>query len=543
MADKVTSSGVTVMARVTISRQLKGEPGDSPAFYRIDVSPGAWMLDDSGKVPQGLEPALKVYKTEGTDTEDITGSWVQSTSNMFPAYKLKIIADGTEVALKSGYVVPVSKSVTVDGKVVQQGYKSIRIELHPNVGVIAGQDAPPALATFDCAISEQGTPREPGLPGPARAPLRITEWNSDPIGMNFYSGDKETDLWSDLVWSRETVDGVDKIVWGQCIQNFTRSTNETGVDFTGVLRNTKPCFRVSTQFDMVATDILLATESIIKNLIAEKVIAGVRNGQRIEIRPEQKAMTIYDSDSKECARFSGERMGSVAEAIPSAASWAVSTSSVTTAAGVTSSSTSQDTDTGWQTAANIVVGSTGGTTSVECTLMAQAAAGEQVTGGSGSAMTTFMRASVVTEARIVDSSGDVYDIERISAISNILDDSKPTVKNESRVTLTPVLDPNKTYYFQYRMRITYDNTGKSVYASAAVKSVIFMSASTPMYRARYFGNGWILSSSNTDYILSLWTEAAGMTFICENKNGYGFKIDNTGIYVKTKTSNGWKALQ
>ncbi|MBD5302337.1 MAG: hypothetical protein HDS16_04995 [Bacteroides sp.] len=518
----------TTVARVTISRQLEGAPGVSPAVYRIDVDPGAWMLGSDGVPPKGLSPKLKVYRTQGTETEDVTGCWAVTLSD----YKLKVIADGNEVALRSGYVIP-----TTDNKL--NGYKSIRIEFYSGCSTASiGGSNEKLEASFDCSISEQGLPGDPGLPGPVRAPLRITNWANDPIGMEFYTGDNPDDLYTDIIYEVSETN----ILWYQCIQNCTKAAGDTPTD---KLLNQQKCFRSAERHDFIATDIFLAQQAIIKNLIAEGVVAGIPHGQRIEIQPDSMDMKIYDSSGRQRVRFSGE-IKTVESVVPTSESWSDGIPGQTKSIAAAIS----DIDSGWLDAGKITM-SNGGATKVSCQLDVVANKGHMSQTGSGTTALYHLKYAIATaEVRVV--SGDEVLDESSISIQSPFPDADLSQKADSRnVTLNvnvPSNAANKTLKFQYRLSIKYTTTNPngdnaSVEAMAKISNVSYGTAGADYNNAEYFANGWILSSASNDYVLTIWDAVNGTNFIAENKHGYGLKITKDGIFGRKAGDTTWKSIQ
>lgn len=521
-------AGVTTVARVTISRQLEGAPGVSPAVYRIDVDPGAWMLGSDGVPPKGLFPKLKVYRTQGTETEDVTGCWAGSMSD----YKLKVIADGNEVALRSGYVIP-----TTDIKL--NGYRSIRIEFYSGCSTASiGGGNEKLEASFDCSISEQGLPGEDGLPGAVRAPLRITNWANDLIGMEFYTGDNTDDLYTDIVYE---VSGTD-ILWYQCIQNCTKAAGDTP---SNKKLNQKNCFRSASPYHFIATDILLAQQIIVKNLIAEGVVAGIPKKQRIEIQPESMDMKIYDMSGRQRVRFSGETK-TVESVVPASESWSGGIPGQTFSLRAATS----DNDSGWKDAGQITM-SNGGATKVSCQLDVEANKGHMSQTGSGVTALYHLKYAIATaEVRVV--SGDEVLDESSISIQSPFPDADLSQKADSRnVTLNvnvPSNAANKTLKFQYRLSIKYTTTNPngdnaSVEAMAKISNVSYGTAGADYNNAEYFANGWILSSASNDYVLTIWDAVNGTNFIAENKHGYGLKITKDGIFGRKAGDTTWKSIQ
>lgn len=394
-----------------------------------------------------------------------------------------------------------------------------------------------------------------GDPGIVRAPFRFTNWSNVGIGSQFYPGDQPGDPYTDLVYSVEEASGV--VLWGQCIKEVkltasmmqTQGLNIGFPHFSNIMVSGQKCFREASRYDFLATSLFLAQEAIIKNLIAERVIAGNPQGKRVEIDPEQQAMFICDSSGNERARFSGVIKDAAALLAPTLTNWSNSGIGDKTITG-TNVSKSQ----GWSEVSYLPIDSTGGKATVYCQLFVKSGEGlkslpDETTQGQHSAV-----ARVTAEVRLVNRSntGQVYDIRSIETTSPIdwanANSDEMTNERMINVALSVAIPPGNAtnVSLQYRLAIAYigDFTGifkNQIIATEAAVRNFAVTGGNRRSVTEYFSNGWIISSQTDDYVVAVWDESKGMTFAAQNVSGYGFRLTNNGVQVK-KPGGSWQNL-
>ena len=534
----------TQIAKVTVNRLPEAEPGKDAVMYEIVVTPDAWCLNPDGTCPLtsvDKYPRIKVYKIEGSERTDVSGCWVMQAGLMIPPdFALKVYADDKDISsaviynAEYGYIVR-------PYDIRLNGYKSMRFEFYSHAGGFIGTGVLEDSKSIAIAQS--------GLPGKVRAPMRITDWDADPVGMEFYPGDGDDDPWTDIVYQ---VSGGQPVFY-QCLQKCTKASGDQ--PDTKKL-NESACFRAATNFQFVATDLLLAVEAVIKNLIAEKVVAGDKDGNRIEILPTDKAIYIYDENKNKCAEFSG-RIKSVDSVLMSSAKWTGLPSDKSQTQ--TGTGTSRDYDSGWVRSGSIS-SSEGGTTYLYCNLYAYAGNAYWVKAASTMEMDYFKNANVRVSVRIVNAGRtQVYDSAQVDAASKGYMGTIGTVGNqqatgpingssdtkETSVRLMANLAKGATAYLEYRIEIWYtpsSDTTHQIIATAKISGVTATATTTPIYRADHFGNGMIISATNNDYMMCVYEEGKGFHFAAVSE-GRGVRVSPAGLALKTSSASEWQNIK
>lgn len=519
MADNI--SGGTAMARVTISRQLKGAPGKDATIYTIDLIPDSWTIGTNGLASIAEHPIVRVWKTTGEKREDIT-STLTGSGALVSTLGMTIKGDGASI---TKLLTEKDGVYRINPNGANGAYKSLSIEVFEN-GLIGEASI---LASKSAAIASNG------LPGAVRAPLRFLDWSTLGQGVRLYSGDGPNDLYTDIVYLHDAAKGT--VEWGLCIQSFlitplyVDSITGNLIHFSKCMKDGSPCFRAASQYSFLATDLFLAQEAVIRNLIAEKVIAGMPDGQRVEIRPEKKSMIIYDADGAERVRFSGEK-----KTIDTVRLSDISWTNQKTPAKLSSISEDRS-DSGYLATANIPSGESK-TTQVQMTLSATVEGAVMIPPATEQDPVVYMQGHAKVVVELKTAKGDVLDTAEIEVASDLpsaIDSgTKGKTKTESkRVTLQGTVEGGMATYITYRREIWYSNrdASKLISASASIEEINFGSFGSAISHTEYFANGWIIQQATNVFALSMWDPTKGMIHEVQNANGTGFRVSASGVEV------------
>ncbi len=536
-----------VIGKTTITKQLQGADGKSAVSYEIIPNP-AVIKRKEGK-SFSVNVTAEIYKIVGSTRTALTSSSAGTARYAF--------YDGTtKLTYGAGTFVPGGAFTT--GLSAALTATDLRIQWWDTVN---GTEK--LMAEKSIPVVVDG---EQGMPGMTRKPIRMLEWDKIvSSAFQFYAGDKETDLYSDVVWRTEGSGSNRKIAWYYCISNCTRGTASLP---TGVMdAQGKVAFAAATQADFIATDLFLAQKAIIENLVTKELIAGevvdgVAKGKRIEILPDKKTIFIYDENDKLCATFSGDKK--TADSLKrSSAVWQNLTSG---GRGDRDGNESPNAnyDSGWVKGGTITA-KDGGTTHVSCKLEAFAGNAYWHSANTTQDRSYFKEAYVTVEVRIVktlktDLDSQIYDSAEITAKSqgkiasfgtggqgSSSEGPQPNTSQsrEEDVTLTANLPKGATAYFEYRIRISYNEADNNeVRAWGKISAVTGSTASAKMYQADYFGNGMIISASNEDYMMCVYDEEdadVGFNFTAMS-GGYGVRLTPQGLAIKTNPIDDWHYL-
>ena len=286
---------------------------------------------------------------------------------------------------------------------------------------------------------------------------------------------------------------------------------------------------------------LAANSAFIDSLTVNRLVAGIQNGQRVEITPDNKSINIYDSDGTLASTFEGNKYTDIV------ALFGDSSGSFS----VTSASGSDSANAGSNGARQTKVIDTKVTSAVELT------SPSQITIGAG---TLALNVSVPSA-----SSGD-YKPEYeayLSIRAYVYSDSACENLKYSMEIGTCMVSGENTDSGAYTDRSTMNLANRTVtidsgwvkigvrgvitvqglqcYGSASWSGLANITYNQTFYVSRYFANGLCLGSRNNNYI-SLHNQASGGMRMKMENGGYGFDFSNNGIKFRRSASEGWKSL-
>ena len=310
---------------------------------------------------------------------------------------------------------------------------------------------------------------------------------------------------------------------------------------------------------------LAANSAFIDSLTVNRLVAGIQNGQRVEITPDRKSVNIYDADGSLASTFEGNRYtdisalfgtssGGVELSVRTVPSWgqgagvSMGKGSSPTLSGATlgdpmksysgkanlcapfytSTPTEITLGAGKVTlAARSGVQPSGDKT--ESVALSGATVGVDLTVAtySDEACTTQIDYATLAFASLIVSYEQDGTDERTSTV-DWAGSKIQTCAGWHRITI-------KCYLFIQNPGSTADITWGSPTELSGV------TYNSDFYVSRYFANGLCLGARGNNYI-SLYNQASGGMRMKMENGGYGFDFSGGGIMFRRSESEGWKSL-
>lgn len=285
---------------------------------------------------------------------------------------------------------------------------------------------------------------------------------------------------------------------------------------------------------------LAANAAFIDSLTVNKLIAGIQNGQRVEIMPDKKSLNIYDSDGILASTFEGNTYTGISSLFGD------NSGSLT----VTKASGSDTANAGINGAQQTKLINT------MVTEVEQLTSPSQITVGAG---TLAINATVPFTSSDIEQNFSAY----IQLRAYVYSDSTYANLMYSTLIYESSLSGRKGDGGTYSRNQTVNLSGKTVLVNAGwVRIGVYASLyaegvscsctcswsglsaitySQNFYVSRYFANGLCLGIRNTNYVAIYNQAIGGMRMLMENE-GYGFDFSQNGIKFRRNITEGWKSL-
>ena len=288
---------------------------------------------------------------------------------------------------------------------------------------------------------------------------------------------------------------------------------------------------------------LTVNEAFINSLVANRVIAGVTDGQRIEISPENKSINIYNADGEIASIFEGNEYNSVDQLLGNLQGiFTILTRTV-------------DNYYGYSTGVSMSKGSGQGSSNgysrviIPLTSPANFSLGAICVIGDG---TGFIRAQkpsghgnidlfINMEFRIA-TYGDSACTQLVSSNSlanNSVSADTYDEEYDKEISLANKSTFIATGYSRLELVITSQKTGQIGYGATMFSwtDLANISYNSDYYVSRYFANGLCLGIRNTNYVAIYNQAIGGMRMLMENE-GYGFDFSQNGIKFRRNITEG-----
>ena len=273
---------------------------------------------------------------------------------------------------------------------------------------------------------------------------------------------------------------------------------------------------------------LAANTAFIDSLTVNKLVAGIQDGQRVEITPDNKSVNIYDANGTLASTFEGNEYTDISSLFGSIASGtiAVTEESGTKrlgADGIFNSYTPISSPTHLLTSSKISVG--GGTLSIQPIITSSGNA-TYIT-SMDLCLCTYSEASCTNKIQ----SSWLYKLLANSEYST----NTQTVTFSNKVGVVP------GGWTRLEICVNSSHTGTStlICSWADIKDVTYTS---DFYVSRYFANGLCLGRNLNNYI-AIYNRGLNQGMNCSMVNGvYGFDFGDDGIFFKRSATEKRKRL-
>lgn len=292
---------------------------------------------------------------------------------------------------------------------------------------------------------------------------------------------------------------------------------------------------------------LAVNKAFINSLVANRVIAGVTDGQRIEISPENKSINIYNADGEIASIFEGNEYNAVDQLLgDQQGNFTILTRTVDNYYGYS---------TGVSMSKGFGQGSSNGYSRVIIPLTSPVnfSLGAICVIGDG---TGFIRAQKPSGHGNIDlfinmefrmaTYGDSACTQLVSSnplANNSVSADTYDEEYDKEISLANKSTFIATGYSRLELVITSQKTGQIGYGSTMFSwtDLANISYNSDYYVSRYFANGLCLGIRNTNYIAIYNQAISGMRMLMENE-GYGFDFSGNGIKLRRNITEGWKSL-
>lgn len=294
--------------------------------------------------------------------------------------------------------------------------------------------------------------------------------------------------------------------------------------------------------------------------ILGKIIAGILDGQRVELQPDNKAMKIYDVNGDEACSFEGNSYSDIDKLFSTTSgSFVIKTRTETDASyakGITYGKGSlsiigNDAIINELTRDIIISNAVQSSTPIEVSVNGYFAtyyslSAEYANSGSSSGSTStkpvFLKGASAYMSLYVDtySGSDLKTRIASQAVTAFsMQSGDKTLSNTKAKTSV-----GGYHVLRIHCRLSASGSGQSARVSWGSetfgKADISGSFVSDFYVSRFFANGFCLGQSKTNYIWAYNQGTAGMRFKMEN-NGFGVDVSNNGIKLKYHNGN-WNEL-
>lgn len=279
--------------------------------------------------------------------------------------------------------------------------------------------------------------------------------------------------------------------------------------------------------DYIDVENLAANTGFIDSLTVNRLIAGDKNGQRVEILPENKSVNIVDSDGDLVTTLEGNSYTDISSLF--------------------------GTDTGSLTIINASGSDTAGTGDTvisETVLLSNVlyvAKPIKVTIGAGtinlsSTDTKYTKMDYAIfcslKLAVYSDSACTAKIEEISVNSSAIDKGESASMSLSGISCTTTKGGYIRLYLTYDLYPVYTSRAVTQISWSGISNVTYVSE---FYLARYFANGLCLGSKATNYI-AIYKGDSGIMLLEAVNDGFGFKLDSNGVRYKRAFDSSYRYL-
>ena len=300
-------------------------------------------------------------------------------------------------------------------------------------------------------------------------------------------------------------------------------------EYWAQMNSTDPIFtalvlaeRIKAKF--IDVESLVADSAFIDNLVVNRLIAGIQNGQRVEISPERMSMDVYDSDGTLASVFEGNKYSDISSLFGNSSTGAITATSKSgtkrmSNAGMFSSSTPISAPIHFTTPTEITTGT--GSFSIDAVITRQG----------GTYITTMeLMLCTYSDENCTDKIGTarlfiIVTSDKSGAINKSFQNRKGSVG---------------AGWTRLEIEVSSYQTGSPTVICSWL-GINDATYNSEFYVSRYFSNGLCLGSRKDNYIALYRQASRGMRALMEN-NGYGLDFSDDGIRFRRGAAKAWKSL-
>lgn len=301
----------------------------------------------------------------------------------------------------------------------------------------------------------------------------------------------------------------------------------------------------------------VSIDGILKAIGAElygRVVAGVKEGQRVELDPGSMAMNIYDANNEIVSVFEGNSYTDIKSLFSNTTgNFTMNSDANKTTLKTLGHVTSLKTDSGTYAITNKVPTSTPTEIEYRIDISAKADAEHKLSSTGGiRPVDASAFASVDVYLKTYDASNTLVSSVRLGscmASAFVTYDTEGLPHSQTDKETKTISGKAKVIAGYHVIEVSYSQQafGRGGTAQCAWGSQSFSgngkaptaSYNSDFYVSRFFANGLCLGLSNSNYVF-VYKDESGMHFIAENNN-YGINVSSDGVKIKLGTS-AWKTI-
>lgn len=270
-----------------------------------------------------------------------------------------------------------------------------------------------------------------------------------------------------------------------------------------------------------------------------RVVAGVENGKRIEVDPDERAINVYDDSDNLVTTFEGNSYSGIDKLFGNAQGGSITpttqSGSVLFPAGVHNLNGGQVISAAWQTTTPVSATIVG---TITCTARSNGSISHTSAGRTNARIAlyidTFSDADCTT---LIDSVTAKQCTVSASVSASATTDVNNTNSNANTVV-------RKLVAGYHRLRLEWQMTRDNIAIDTAeigwsgFSSVQYVAQ---YYLSRFFANGFCIGSRTNNYVLAINDASDRLTFEAVS-GGFGLRVTAQGIFINRNNGSGWVTL-
>lgn len=284
-----------------------------------------------------------------------------------------------------------------------------------------------------------------------------------------------------------------------------------------------------------------------------KVVAGKKDGQRVELDPGSMAMNIYDANNETVSIFEGNSYTDISSLFANSTGYFTMNSDANKIKKTRGFVASGNTDSGTYAITNKVQTSTPTEIEYEIDISSKADASyTPASTGSLRPVNASAHSFVNVYLNTYDASNTLLSSVRLGrcmASAFVTYDTEGLPHNQTDKETKTISGKAKVIAGYHVIEVSYSNsavgsggTAQCAWGSQSLSGnnkTPTASYNSDFYVSRFFANGLCLGLSDSNYVF-VYKDESGMHFIAENNN-YGINVSSDGVKIKLGTS-AWKTI-